>query len=217
MAMDRMTAGLLGLVGTGLLSSCARGAAGSVLTTVVRTIAGGGKGGGSGRGSGRSGASGAGQGSGRGGRGQDSTNPLEKAVKELFSPDRTGRGARRQASAQPGQPVIDVTTADAPAPAATPADETVMDAELKAEALQALLDNMASLVEGRARLRHQAFRDAVDNADLTACLQDSGCFTSVQFTPGTGSVLLHYDASRVSMADFLEAALPLGLRILGHR
>ncbi len=214
MIMGRMAAGLLSLAGTALLTRAARGAAGAALKAAARGIVAGVSGGGGMGGSGM--ARGAGRRGGPGGSG-----PLEGAVKDLPSRDRGGRGrcgagGRKSPQDEASRTVIDATAADAPAGAAADGDPAPMDAGERVRALQALLDSVVSLVEGRVRLRHRAFRDAAGNAALAARLQATGRFTEVRFTPGTGSVLLRFDAARVGMADFLGAALPLGAHILRH-
>ncbi len=93
---------------------------------------------------------------------------------------------------------------------ASVAGEGPLDARREA-ALEALMRHIASFTDGRVRLRHEAFKKQAIHAALRQALEQTGQFTAVEFKAATGSVLLRYDAGRLSRADFLEAAMPLGL------
>lgn len=80
----------------------------------------------------------------------------------------------------------------------------------RAAALEALEAHMVSFINGRARLRHPALRLAAVHAPLRDALAQAGCFTALTFSARTGSLLLEYDGSQLSRADFCAAALPLG-------
>ena len=88
--------------------------------------------------------------------------------------------------------------------------EDSVDARREA-ALKALMRHIASFTDGRVRLRHEAFKEQDIHAALRQPLELTGQFTAVEFKAATGSVLLRYDAGRLSRDDFLEAAVVLGL------
>lgn len=219
--MGKMGLGLLGFVGKSLLSG--GGAAGSVLSAVGKGCAGGaGKGGGgssvlsllggkSGGGQGCGGGRGGQGGKGRG-RNQNAA-PLEEAFAALLDKDRAATGTRLETASRPdlapftpsADQIIDVRAGEAPV-----AGEGPLDARREA-ALEALMRHIASFTDGRVRLRHEAFKEQAIHAALRQALEQTGQFTAVEFKAATGSVLLRYDAGRLSRADFLEAAMPLGL------
>ena len=195
--MGKMGLGLLGFVGKSLLSG--GGAAGSVLSAVGKGCAGGaGKGGG-----GSSVLS---------GRNQNAA-PLEEAFAALLDKDRAATGTRLETASRPelapftpsADQIIDVCAEEAPVTGEGP-----LDARREA-ALEALMRHIASFTDGRVRLRHEAFKEQAIHAALRQALEQTGQFTAVEFQAATGSVLLRYDAGRLSRADFLEAAMPLGL------
>lgn len=209
--MGKMGLGLLGLVGKSLLSG--GGAAGSVLPAVGKGCAGDtGRGGESSVLSLLGGKSGGGQGGKGCGRNQNAA-PLEEALAALLVKGRTGAAARLETashmelapSSSRDDLVTDVRTVEAPADVESPAD-----ARRKA-ALEALMRHVVSFTDGRVRLRHEALKEQVVHAALRQALEQTEQFTAVEFKAATGSVLLRYDAGRLSRADFLEAAMPLGL------
>ena len=193
--MGKMGMGLAALLGKELLG---RGAAGGVLGAVGglgRRMVGGGGGQGGGKG-----ASGRGQ----GGRGRaQRTEPLEDALRQLLDAGRSavsGRGdGERPAAAAAGETRV----------GALPSG-TTLTAQRQA-ALDALLAQVASFTDGRVRVRHPVLRETAVHEPLREELTRAGCFTGVTFNAKTGSLLLEYDPRRHSRADFLEAALPVGL------
>ncbi len=182
--MGRITAGLLTLAATSLAGNAVRSTAGAVLKNAVSSALHGGS-------------------QGQGPRQEcGASNPLVDAVRELLSEDVQRRGksscSRRSSRAATGK---------ASAGAAKLREE-------RARALEAMLDSVVSLTPGRMRMRHHAFSDATANQSLSDKLAATDKFTSISFTPGTGSVLLQYDTAKVPLTRFLEAALPLGYHIL---
>ena len=69
-----------------------------------------------------------------------------------------------------------------------------------------IVDCITSFVDGRVRLRHPALKDK-DTADLV-CTVVGGVegITAVQANPLTGSLLIYYDAEKLTREQLLELA-----------
>ena len=69
-----------------------------------------------------------------------------------------------------------------------------------------IVDCITSFVDGRVRLRHPALKDK-DTADLV-CTVVGGVdgITAVQANPVTGSLLIYYDAEKLTREQLLELA-----------
>ena len=218
--------GIGGLLGVGLLSKGAMRCGASLLGTLVSGLSDGGRGGmggrGSGMGGGRGGQSslpggmgggcgrgGGGRRGGRGGMGDDNAlgAVLQQALERLASLPRARAVAGSDASgALPeGQSdtVIDVAAVAVPA----------ADAEQQQEVLALLTDCVASYMPGRARLRHEDLKEDAGFMELRRALLDAG-FHDVEFKASTGSALLTWDAEAWDKAEFLAAAMPLGVYLL---
>lgn len=204
--MGKMGIGLAALLGKELLG---RGAAGGALGALgslgKRMVGSGGRGGASQRG-----GQGRGQGRGQAGGRNRQADPLEDALRRLLD---GGRAAAPDA-ARNGQESGSVVGEAIPDARALPLDTTAADASpdrRRAAAMEALLAHVASFIDGRVRVRHPVLREAAVHAPLREALERAGCFTGLTFNAKTGSLLLEYDPRLHSRADFLEAAVPVGL------
>lgn len=107
------------------------------------------------------------------------------------------------------------------APVATPENPDILEKrpvaiepqEAEYVAVQACV---TSFLDGRVRLRHPVLRDASVQADLQDMLERQGCFTVIRFSAAAGSLLLEYDARRLSRPAFWAAVLPVGRCLLDH-
>ena len=69
-----------------------------------------------------------------------------------------------------------------------------------------VLDHVTSFVDGRVRLRHPALKDAA-TADLVCSVVGAvEGITSVQANPVTGSLLIYYDAEKLTREQLIELA-----------
>lgn len=93
---------------------------------------------------------------------------------------------------------------------------TTETAVCREAALSALAAHTVSVTRGRVRLRHPALRQPETHAPLREALAREPFFTALTFSARTGSLLLEYDGSRCTHADFCEAALPLGWFLAQH-
>lgn len=208
--LGKMGIGLAALLGKELFARGAAGGALGILGGLGKRMAGsvGGKGGASPRGQG----GGQGRGQGGGGRARQaapSSNVLEDALRRLLD---DGRAAASGAAGMGQAPRTDIggTIPGMQAlPSDTPADTAAE--QRRAAALDALLAHITSFADGRVRLRHPVLREAAVHVPLREELTRAGCFTGLTFNAKTGSLLLEYDPRRHSRADFLDAALPVGL------
>ena len=70
----------------------------------------------------------------------------------------------------------------------------------------AMVDCITSFVDGRVRLRHPALKDR-DTAELVCSVVGAGeGITAVQANPLTGSLLIYYDAEKLTREQLLELA-----------
>ena len=69
-----------------------------------------------------------------------------------------------------------------------------------------VLDHIASFVDGRVRLRHPALKDAATAELVCSVVGAVDGITSVQSNPRTGSLLIFYDAEKLSREQLLELA-----------
>ncbi|MCR5563336.1 MAG: hypothetical protein K6F46_08225 [Desulfovibrio sp.] len=199
--------GIGGLLGTGLLAKGAMRSGASLLGTLAGSLGGGcgGKGGGKGGGRGsRRGGGGRG-----GGAGNDNVlgEVLQQALQRLASQPqiRANAGIDAPVSLPEGQSeqVIDVAAEEIPA----------ADVKQQQEALALLTGCIASYLPGRARVRHEALKEEAALPCLRQSLLNSG-FQEAELKSSTGSALLTWDAGAWDRADFLAAAIPLGMHLL---
>ena len=69
-----------------------------------------------------------------------------------------------------------------------------------------VLDHITSFVDGRVRLRHPALKDAATAELVCSVVGAVDGITSVQSNPRTGSLLIFYDAEKLSREQLLELA-----------
>ena len=72
--------------------------------------------------------------------------------------------------------------------------------------MTSVADSITSFIDGRVRLRHPALRDAATADMAAAALGAVEGVVSVRANPVTGSLLLFYDAERLSRERLLELA-----------
>ena len=189
-----------GLLGTGLLAKGAMRSGASLLGTLAGSLSGGGCGGrGARRGNGRR----------AGGVGDDSFlgEALQQALQRLASQVQitgdAGIDASVTLSEGQSEHVIDVAAKEMPA----------ADVKQQREALALLTSCIASYLPGRARVRHEALKEKAGLPDLRQSLLNAG-FHESEIKPSTGSALLIWDARAWDKAEFLAAAMPLGMYLL---
>ncbi len=200
--------GIGGLLGTGLLAKGAMRSGASLLGTLAGSFGGGGCGG---NGGGKGGGRGARRGGGRrgGGAGDDNVlgEVLQQALQRLAAQPqiRVDAGIDASASLPGGQSerAIDVAAEEIPA----------ADVKEQREALALLTGCIASYLPGRARVRQEILKKESALPVLRQSLLNAG-FREAEIKPSTGSVLLTWDAGAWDKAEFLAAAMPLGMHLL---
>ena len=69
-----------------------------------------------------------------------------------------------------------------------------------------VVDHITSLVDGRVRLRHSALKDAATAELVCSVVGAVEGITSVQSNTRTGSLLIYYDAEKLTREQLLELA-----------
>ena len=69
-----------------------------------------------------------------------------------------------------------------------------------------IVDCITSFVDGRVRLRHPALKDKATAELVTAVVGGVDGITAVQANPVTGSLLIYYDAEKLTREQLLELA-----------
>ncbi len=69
-----------------------------------------------------------------------------------------------------------------------------------------IVDCITSFVDGRVRLRHPALKDRATAELITTVVEGVEGITAVQSNPLTGSLLIYYDAEKLSREQLLELA-----------
>ncbi len=69
-----------------------------------------------------------------------------------------------------------------------------------------IADCITSFVDGRVRLRHPALKDRATAELITTVVEGVEGITAVQSNPLTGSLLIYYDAEKLSREQLLELA-----------
>ena len=69
-----------------------------------------------------------------------------------------------------------------------------------------VLDHITSFVDGRVRLRHPALKDAATAELVCSVVGAVDGISAVQSNPRTGSLLIYYDAEKLTREQLLELA-----------
>ena len=69
-----------------------------------------------------------------------------------------------------------------------------------------VVDHITSFVDGRVRLRHPALKDAATAELVCSVVGAVEGITSVQANPVTGSLLIYYDAEKLTREQLIELA-----------
>jgi len=89
------------------------------------------------------------------------------------------------------------------------ADSALTGGDEPMHALRVLSDHVASFMDGRARIRHEALCRQTPELDAMAEEMIRAGLERVEITPLTGSVLITWNARLLDATDFLVAVLPL--------
>lgn len=202
----KMGIGLVALLGKEFLGRGTAGAALETLGSLGKRMVGSGGGRGGASSSGQRGGQGRGQAGGR----KRQADPLEDALRRLLDGGRSAAPDVEESGQTSGTPVGEAIL-DARALSSGRKAADASPDQRRAAAMEALLAHVASFTDGRVRVRHPVLREVAVHEALREELTRCGCFTGMTFNAKTGSLLLEYDPRRHSRADFLEAAVPVGL------
>ncbi len=214
---------LLSKGGTTLFAKGGMSAGSSLLGSVVSGLissGGGGRGGSGGMGGGRGASGGMGGGRGAsdstGGKGGDLSSVLEQALMRAMKNSGTTHGRKSAGKKEAGEvtevPSQTLSQKNEEQEGGV-AENVEQNFEQKKLALAALTEVLTSYIPGRARFRHQAFKDASGAEVLKEELLQLG-FRGVEWKSSTGSILLTWDEDKWDQVAFFASALPLGEYLL---